>query len=297
MTEVTDSERGFLEGLEGRVVRRADGTPDFAGLTSEEINAAASIAAKVKRERALAALSPAERAAFDRLAAKAPRTDCGRWDLSEMPDAERDLFDALIRKVWPARPEEVRVLPPPHERRAAVHRARYRGEAVPFPEWSVKARLKPLDKAGLRYRVICGYGPPCPGCVGEMSRPDGIEPHWPGHATSLLERETYGPRGDGNRSPWIISAPPGFPGYEPLPDGSFRSMPKKRGRAPDGRIVARRLGRREAPSVLYSGGMENGTITMGRGLRGIVGWWARPPAVIECPHCRRKNLVEEPSPD
>ena len=198
---------------------------------------------------------------------------------------------------------------PPHERRAMAHRERYHGRATALPPWSVKARLKQMDRDGYRFCALCGFplpnGQSCSGSLGEASRPNGVEPDWAGYGRGLLEFETYGPRqSDGYLGDWTLTAPREFPGFERVSDGSFDVIRGRRERALDGSRVRTRTGRRETPDVLYSAGMPlteqdrpGGLDSKGREhaeIRGTAGWRAELPGVVACPLCGRKNLVEEP---
>jgi len=201
---------------------------------------------------------------------------------------------------------------PPHERRALAHRERYHGRVTELPLWTVKARLKPLDRSGCRVRALCGFvlanGQMCPGSLGEATRPDGINTHTAGYGRLLLELETYGPHEDGGGSEeWTLTAPKEFPGFERVEDGSFRVIRSRKERTLDGTPVRSWTGRHEAPNVLYSANMPlaepgrpGGTLdtnSRNRLLSGMAGWWAGLPAVVACPLCRRANLIEEPTAD
>jgi hypothetical protein len=187
----------------------------------------------------------------------------------------------------------------PHERRAIRHRERYHGREMPDPPWTVKARIKWLNRDRNRVRALCGFGPTCAASLGEASRPDGINTNAAGYGRALLELETYGPRRGGRSGEWTLTAPKEFPGFERVPDGSFRVIRGRRERAPDGTSVRRWTGRRETPNVLYSGNMpltERGrpgalaSESSGNGsIKGTAGWWAELPAVVACPLCGRMN--------
>ena len=189
----------------------------------------------------------------------------------------------------------------PHERRALAHREHYHGRATATPAWSVKARIKRLDRHGYRIRTLCGFvapsGDACPASLGEGSRPDGINPDWAGYGRCLVENETYGPRQGGRSGEWTLTAPKEFPGFERVPAGSFRVIRRGKERTLDGTPVRRWTGRRGPPNVLQSGGMPLTEEDRLGGFQGVVGWWAELPAVVECPLCGRKNLIEEPSID
>jgi hypothetical protein len=196
---------------------------------------------------------------------------------------------------------------PPHERRAIRHRERYHGREVPDPPWTVKARIKWLGRDGHRVRALCGFGPTCAASLGEASRPDGVNVDRAGYGRTLMESETYGPRQGGHSGQWTLTAPKEFPGFERVPDGSFRVIRGRRERTLDGTPVRRRTGRREAPNLLYSGympladsdrpgGIDSDSSARGV-IRGTAGWWAELPAVVECHLCGRKNLIEEPNID
>ncbi len=113
---------------------------------------------------ALTRLTDAERRLLDVTLAKVRQRPNGSPDYSALSQAEIDELDRLFAGMGGERRVGPPVAPPtlpPHEQRAARHRARYHGEDVPLPDWSVTARSKQLDRFGLRVRMICGYGAPC----------------------------------------------------------------------------------------------------------------------------------------
>ncbi len=264
-------------------------------LSAEQIKVIRALLARREEEKALAVLTPDERDMYDRFASRTRRGGDGRWTLGELPEADCEAFDALIRKVWPDRPESVRVLPPPHDRRAGpLHRPGVSVKTLPIWQQSVTARYKPLGRDGFRFRLLCGRAHACPMSLGEASAPNGVDRHRIGETALHMELETYGRRtGDAMYERWIVEPPADFPGFERVPDGSFRAIRPRRDWDRNGQFVRRRTGRRDAPNVLHAGLVDQENHDGAHGIRGIVGRFPRLPAVIVC-RCGTPNRVDEP---
>lgn len=249
-------------------------------------------------------LTAEERGQLDALFARVQIAPDGTVNLDSLSHDELCVLVDLLAsagvrpeaRVAPTTPE-----PPPIERAVgALHKLRAHGVPTLLPSWRVVARMKPLGRDGTRFRVLCGRPHPCPARLGEASMPNGREAsrvHW---LATHLEAETYGPQQQYTpvrKGSWIVTAPPEFPGFERVADGSFRVIRTSRVRDRDGQYVRRTMGRREVPSLLYSEASPRGTLDVRRGQRGIVGWFPRLPAVLWCPTCGLTNLVEDPEDD
>ncbi len=256
------------------------------------------------REVDLEQLTETERTALDALAARIQRGHDGSLNFDVLSEEEFHVLEELLVKVGvlPSQPlARPKPEPPPIERTVGpLHKSRAHGQPTMLPPWQVVARMKPLCRGGTRFRLLCGRAHPCPASLGEALLPhprDGSLVHW---LAGSLEAETYGPMQHYTpvrKSSWIVTAPPEFPGFERVADGSFRVIRTARVRDRDGRHVRRRMGRRNVPSLLYSDGSPRGTLDIRQGMRGIVGWFPRLPAVLTCPTCGLANLVEDPEND
>jgi hypothetical protein len=159
--------------------------------------------------------------------------------------------------------------------------------AASAPRGTVMAKVRPLKRGDLK--VTCGRDHPCPTALG-------IAVKARGKGMTVADSVVWSVRdlaGEQPKSRWTLYAPEAFLGYysdRDDPERAYRLIKPKTKPDEYGRPVAHRLGRTAKPKGLQS----MGALAKGGKSRGIVGEFPSVPAVVICPNCGSRNVVEVP---
>jgi hypothetical protein len=150
---------------------------------------------------------------------------------------------------------------------------------------TVPAKVRPLKRGDLK--VTCGRAHPCPTILGTAGNAKA-------KGMTMAEALASSARDQTGEQPvrrWTLYAPEPFLGYyrdQDEEETAYRLIKPKAKVDHSGKLVTHRLGRAALPEGLQS------LSSVQAGGRGIVGEFPSLPAVVICPHCGTRNVVEVP---